>query len=198
MLPAVLFTAQLEGRQLTWGPVLLLMARKALPLVLYAITAILIAWGAEAMMLIGFSLALGDNPMLIPASGFAGFVILISILVRYSFLPFLIMLQDRDRLPAGLWQWKRAPQLAPMFWPLTASARLTEGRRWRLVFYTLLGQALPVIASRVPVPWVLPVAIAAMIVLTMVQGVFFQHYQASCDESGAPAPTLPIEEALAV
>lgn len=197
MLPAVLFTAQLEGRQLTWGPVLLLMARKAAPLVAYAFTAFVIAWGAEAAMLVAVTFAFGDSPVLIPVSTIAGVVILVSILVRFSFLPFLVILLERGRIPASLWQWRRAASIAPVLWPLTASARLTEGRRWRLVFYTILGQALPFAATFAPAPLVLPVAIAAMMILTMVQGAFFLHYRQSCEQTGVPAPTLPLEAALA-
>ncbi len=199
MLPAVLFTAQLEGRQLTWGPVLALMARKAGPLVAYAVTAIFIAWGAETMMRLAVTNALGESPILIPASTVAGFVIFISILVRFSFLSFLVILLERDRLPPALWQWQwqRVAPLAGLFWPLTASARLTEGRRWRLVFYTLLGQALPVGAAYLPAPFILPAAVIAMLVVWTVQAVFFMHYRRRCEETGVPAPTLPLEAAFA-
>ena len=196
MLPAVLFTAQIEGRQLTWGPVLLLMARKAGPLVMYAITAIFIAWGAEALMLVAVTYALGDSPILIPASTIAGVVILVSILVRFSFLPFLVILLEREKVPEVLWQWQRAKFLAPVFWPLTTSSRLTEGNRWRLVFYTLLGQALPVAAAFAPTPLVLPASIIALVILTTVQGVFFLHYRRRCEETGVPPPTLPLESTL--
>jgi len=196
MLPAVLFTAQLEGRQLTWGPVLLLMARKAAPLVAYAITAIFIAWGAEALMLVAVTFAFGNTPALIPASTVAGVVILVSILVRFSFLPFLVILLERDKVPPALWEWKRATWLAPIFWPLTTSSRLTEGNRWRLVFYTILGQALPVAATFAPKALVMPASIIALIVLTTVQGVFFLHYRRRCEETGVPPPTLPLESGL--
>lgn len=196
MLPAVLFTAQLEGRQLTWVPVLLLMARKAAPLVAYAITAIFIAWGAEASMLVAVTFAFGNTPALIPISTVAGVVILVTILVRFSFLPFLVILLERDNVPAELWEWKRAKALAPIFWPLTTSSRLTEGNRWRLVFYTILGQALPVAATFAPKPLVLPASIIALIVLTTVQGVFFLHYRRRCEETGVPPPTLPLEPVL--
>jgi hypothetical protein len=196
MLPAVLFTAQLEGRQLTWGPVLLLMARKAGPLVAYAITAIFLAWSAEALMLIAVTYALGESPILIPISTVAGVVILVSILVRYSFLPFLVILLEREKVPQAMWQWQRLSAIAPIFWPLTTSARLTENNRWRLVFYTMLGQALPVAATLVPAAFVIPMSMFAMIVLTMVQGVFFEHYRRRCEETGVPPPTLPLEAAL--
>lgn len=193
MLPAVLFTAQLEGRQLTWGPVLLLMARKAGPLVMYAIIAIAIAWGAEAMMLVAVTQVFGESRILIPLSTVAGVVIFVSILVRFSFLSFLVILLEREQLPADLWQWQRGVKLAPLFWPLTASSRLTEGNRWRLVFYTLLGQALPIGAALVKAPFVLPASVLAMILLTTVQGVFFLHYRRRCEETGVPPPSLPLE-----
>jgi hypothetical protein len=192
MLPAVLFTAQLEGRQLTWGPVLLLLARKAAPLVAYAVTAYLIASSAATLMLVAVSFAFGDTPVLIPASIIAGVVILVSILVRFTFLAFLVILLERDQLPPALWQWERSAALAPYLWPLTASSRLTEGARWGLVFYTLLGFALPVAAALAPTPLVLPSAIVAMIILTMTQGVFFVHYRRRCEETGVPPPVLPL------
>jgi len=197
MLPAVLFSAQLEGRQLTWGPVLLLMARKAGPLVAYAIIAIFIAWTAEAAMLVSVSYALGEGPALIPISAVAGIVILVSILVRFSFLPFLVILLEKDQVPAALWQWQRAAALAPVFWPLTASARLTEGSRWRLAFYTLIGQLLPWLAARVPEVAVLPASILALLALTSVQGVYFVHYRRRCEETGVPPPRLPLDAVLA-
>jgi hypothetical protein len=197
MLPAVLFTAQFEGRELTWGPVLLLMLRKAAPLVAYAITAIFIAWSAETVIILAMSQAFGQSPILIPASTVVGIIIFVSILVRFSFLSFLVILLERDKVPQVLWQWPRLVQVAPLFWPLTASARLTEGNRWRLVFYTLLGQALPVGAAFVPAPLLLPASIVAMMVLTTVQGVFFLHYRRRCEETGVPAPALPLEPLLA-
>lgn len=197
MLPAVLFTAQLEGRQLTWGPVLLLMARKAAPLIFYALTGFLIAWTADVVMLLAVTSALGDTPALIPLSTVAAVVIFVSIIVRFSFLSFLVILVDREQLPPALWQWQRATALAPIFWPLTASARLTEGNRWRLVFYTLLERVLPVGAALVPPPYTLLSSTVALIVLTVVQGVFFLHYRRRAEELGVPAPALPLEETLA-
>ncbi|HEY2775255.1 MAG TPA: hypothetical protein VGK20_14500 [Candidatus Binatia bacterium] len=196
MLPAVLFTAQLEGRQLTWPPVIALMARRVFPLVVYAIVAISIAWGAETAMLLAMTAALGNSPILIPASTAAGVVILVSILVRFSFLSFLVILLERDRIPPALWQWQRWPWLAPLAWPLTASSRLTENNRWRLVFYTLLGQALPVAAALSPREYLLPASMLATIVLTTVQAAIFLHYRRRCAETGVPEPRLPIEEAL--
>jgi hypothetical protein len=215
MLPAVLFTAQLEGRQLGWGPVLLLMARKAAPLVAYAITGIFIAWTAEAAMIIGLTNALGQSPALVPLSTIAGVIIFVSILVRFSFLSFLVILVERDKLPLGLWQWHSASVLGrdtarlgsvqvrwaelvgPIFWPLTASSRLSEGIRWRLVPYTVLQQAVPVGATFVPAPFVLPAAIVAMLVLTTMQAVFFLHYCRRTAELGVPAPALPLEPVIA-
>ena len=146
MLPAVLFTAQLEGRQLTWGPVLLLMARKAGAAGRRTRSpAIFIAWSAEAVMLRGrHATRSATARSLIPAQHRR----------RRGHLrldPGALQLPALPRDPA------RARQAAAgavavaarrsaraVFWPLTASSRLTEGNRWRLVFYTLLGQALPV------------------------------------------------------
>lgn len=194
MLPTVLFTAQLEGRQLTWGPVLLLMARKAAPLVAYALTAVAIAWSAEAVMLVAVTFALGESPILIPVSSVAGLVILVSILVRYSFLPFLVILLQRENVPVALWQWNRAAALAPAMWPLTTSARMTEGLRWKLAPYTLLGQVLPLLAALAPGASKLPVSIAVLVVVTVVQGVLFLHYDRRCEETGTRRPTLPLEQ----
>jgi len=64
------------------------------------------------------------------------------------------------------------------------------------VFYTLLGQALPVAATFAPGALILPASVIAMIVLTTVQGVFFLHYRRRCEETGVPPPTLPLESAL--
>lgn len=198
MLPAVLFTAQSQGRQLTWGPILMLMGRKAAPLVFFALTGFLIAWGADVVMLLAVTAALGETPALIPISTAAAVVIFVSIIVRFSFLSFLVILLDRDQLPPTLWQWQRVPQLAAVFWPLTASSRLTEGNRWGLVFYTLLERALPVLAAMVPAPYTVIFSTVALVVLTTVQGVFFLHYRRRCEEMGVPPPALPIEEALTV
>jgi hypothetical protein len=198
MLPAVLFTAQIEGRQLTWGPVIGLLARKAAPFVFYAFVAFTIAWSAEVAMLLAVTGALGDeNPVLIPASTIAGVIIAVSLLVRFNFLPFLVILAERENVPPSLWQWQRAGRLAPLFWPLTASARLTQGIRWRLVFYTILGPAVRILAIYSPPPLALPVSILAFMVLTTVQGVYFQHYRRRCAETGLPGPTLPLQPAFA-
>lgn len=198
MLPAILFTAQLESRQLTWGPVLSLMARKAPPLIAYSLIGFLLAFGAYSAMALSITLGLGDSPILIPITEVVGFVILISIIVRYSFLPFLVVLTERDRVPPALWQWRRFAQLAPLFWPLTASARMTEGMRWSLVFFTLLAPAMRSAAALLPVPLVLPAAMGALLLATAVQGVFFHHYRRRCEETGVPQPELPFEAAMAV
>lgn len=197
MLPAVIFTAQVQGRQLTWAPVLALMARKTAPLLFYALTGFLLAWSADVVMLLAVAAALGDTPAMIPVSTVGAVVIFVSIIVRFSFLSFLVILLEREQVPVALWQLERFPRLAPVFWPLTASARLTEGNRWRLVFYTLLERVLPVLAALVPAPYTVLSSTLAMVLLTVVQGVFFQHYRRRCDEMGVPPPMLPMEEALA-
>jgi xanthosine utilization system XapX-like protein len=197
MLPAILFTAQIESRQLTWGPVLALMVRKAPPLIVYSLVAFLLAFGAHSAMVIGLSFALCDTTLLIPLTTIAGLVILLSIIVRYSFLPFLVVLTDREQIPAALWQWQRLPQLAPLFWPLTASARMTEGHRWTLVFFTMLAPAIRAGALLMPAPLVLPASMVALMLATAVQGVFFHHYRSRCEETGVPQPTLPFEDPVA-
>ncbi len=195
MLPAVLFTAQLERLELTWAPVLRLVLRKAAPLLGYAIVAMSIAYGADSLMIAAVSLALGDSPLLLPASTICGIVILVTILVRFSFLPFLVILHERADIPEKLWKWEKVEQAAPLFWPLTASARLTEGVRWRLVFYTLIGQVLPIATALVgSTPAKFPVSVAAMLVLTTVQAVLYGHYRRRAGELAIAAPVLPLEE----
>lgn len=196
MLPAILFTAQIEGRQLTWGPVLGLMARKAAPLIAYSLAAFLLAFGVYIAMVQAVTLGLGDSAALVPLASVAGLVLMLSIIVRFSFLPFLVVLADREQLPPAMWEWQRAAPLAPLFWPLTASARMTEGVRWRLVFYTILPPTLRTAAVLLPVYLVLPGAAAALLVATAVQGVFFDYYRRRCEETGVPQPSLPFEAAM--
>jgi hypothetical protein len=198
MLPAILFTAQLESRQLTWGPVLSLMARKAPPLIAYSLVGFVLAFGAYSAMAVSMTLGLGNTELLIPVTEVVGFVILLSIIVRYSFLPFLVVLTERDQVPPALWQWQRFVQLAPLFWPLTASARMTEGLRWRLVFFTMLAPAVRSAAALLPAPLVLPAAMGALVLATVVQGVFFHHYRRRCEETGVPQPELPFEAAITI
>jgi hypothetical protein len=195
MLPAILFTAQIESRQLTWGPVVALMARKAAPLIVYSLMAFMLAVGAHQALVVGMSLALGDSPLLIPLSTVLGLVVLMSIIVRYSFLSFLVVLTDREQIPPALWQWQRFPALAGAFWPLTASARMTEGLRWGLVFFTMLAPAVRSAALLLPAPLVLPASMGALLLATVVQGVYFHHYRRRCEETGVPPPELPFEEA---
>jgi len=120
------------------------------------------------------------------------------VLVHFSFLPFLVILLERASIPPSLWQWSRGAALAPMFWPLTASSRMTEGIRWRLAFYMLLGRVVPAGALLVPPAGLVPVLVFAMLFLMTVQAVFFLHYRTRCEETGVPAPELPIEPALAM
>lgn len=193
MLPSVVFTAQLVGHQLTWGPAFRLMARRALPLFGYALVATSIAWAADLAMLLGVTMALGNSPALIPLSTIAAAVIFVSILVRFCFLPFLVILLERDQMPESLWSWQRLQGMAPMLWPLTASARLTEGLRWRLAFYAVLERALPVGAAVLPGPWRVPATIAVVLVLTMVQAVYYEHFLARLGSLGVARPRLPLE-----
>jgi hypothetical protein len=198
MLPAILFTAQLEGRQLSWGPVLLLMARKAAPVLVYATIASLLAEAAEHAIVVALVQALGTTESSAFLSTIAGVIVYVSILVHFSFLSFLVILLDRTRLPPALWQWRRMTALAPLFWPLTASSRMTEGIRWRLAFYMLLGRVLPSGAMLVPTEVLLPALVLVMLTLMVVQAVFFVHYCRRCEELGVPAPALPAETAFAV
>jgi hypothetical protein len=198
MLPPVLFTAQLQGLQLTWGPVLALMARKVGPLLLYTAIAFGLAWAADTAIIVAMSWALGDSPALIPLSTVAGIVVLVSILVRFSFLPFIVMLLERDQVPPALWQWQRGQQLAPGFWPLTLSARLTEHNRWRILFYIVLGLVLPSVLTLAPGLVALPLSVVALGVLMCVQGVLFLHYRRRCEETGVPDPRLPLEQVVRV
>jgi hypothetical protein len=198
MLPAILFTAQLEGRQLSWGPVLLLMARRALPVLVYATIANVLAELAERAMAASLGQALGPGAPSTVLATMAGVIIYVSVLVHFSFLPFLVILLDRPRLPPALWQWNRLQAVAPVFWPLTASSRMTEGFRWRLAFYMLLGRVVPSAAMLVPPTVLLPALVLALLLLMTVQAVFFLHYRTRCEETGVPAPALPLEPALAI
>lgn len=191
MLPALLFTAQLEGRELTWKPVLLLIGRKAGALVTFEIVTNLVALAMAIAMANAVSLALGDSPLAVPASLTLGFVIAVSVLVRFTFLPFVLVLTEREQLPEGLWQWNRLPALAAFFWPLTVSVALTDGNIWRLAVYQALLLVLPFASFVVPPAALFPASVLASLVGVMIQGVFFEHYRRRCEETACPAPHLP-------
>lgn len=197
MLPAVLFAARSQGRQLTWTPILALLAGRLGPFLGYGLVGFLVVFLAGQGMTLAVTAALGDSAALEPLATIAGWVVRVSIVVRFSFLPFLVMLCDRDRVPAEFWKWKQLGVVAAWFWPLTASARLVEGRGWSLAFYAILGQTLPAAALQAPASLVFPLSIAVAVLLVSVQAVLFLHFRARCAEVGVPPPQLPAEPALA-
>lgn len=193
MLPAILFTAKLEEREITWGPALAFCGRKALPLFAYVLIAVMLAYGADSAVRVSVALVLRESPATVPMATLGGTVVLLSILVRFSFLPFLVLLSSRDEVPDSLWQWRVGEALAPWLWPLTTAARQTEGYRWRLVPYTVLTLAVPWLPALVAVEAALLVSVLGQILLLTVQAVFFDYYCVRCEDTGVPGPRLPPE-----
>ncbi|HYC56485.1 MAG TPA: hypothetical protein VEL28_16260 [Candidatus Binatia bacterium] len=190
MLAPVLFAAEAQGRQYSWGPLLRHMASR-LPINLACQIASFLAF-AELARLAGTAVLLALQGFVAAelSATVVQFVITLTLLSQFVFLPFVINLYRRDELPAELWEWKRAAPLGPVLWPFTASSRLSDGRRWRIAPYVFLELLIPAVAMKAGA-LTLPAFIAAQVAQVVLRAVLFHYFLSQLQQRGAPQPRIP-------
>jgi hypothetical protein len=183
-LPPVLFLAAAARETLDWGDVGRRIAGRVLPLLAYFLLAALLSWAAASTVLLVTASLLKGTPVAPAVSGTLASIILVSILCAFAFLPFLILLSDREKTPEDLWSTPRLPLLGRLLWPMIASARMTDGLRWRIAPYVVLNFVAPRLAPLAPVDFLLPALVAALLVSLVGLAVQFDYWLLVCERRG--------------
>lgn len=175
-LPPVLFSAAARDETLDWVAVGQRIAGRVLPLFLYFAIAGLLALAASSLVFIASAQLLEGTPVAPAASGTLSSIILISILCTFAFLPYFVLLSDREQTPGALWETPRVAEFGHLFWPLIASARSTEGLRWSLAPYVVLNFVAPRLAPLVPTNVLLPAMVVGLLVSLIALAVTFDYW----------------------
>ncbi|HYB98271.1 MAG TPA: hypothetical protein VEC57_03970 [Candidatus Limnocylindrales bacterium] len=191
MLPPFLFAVEAQHREVSWGPVLRHLVVRIPAFLASVLLAFLCTEVVGMLAHDAVALALGTGEPAQVLAVLTQQIILVSLLVRFSFFPFLVILFHRADLPPQLWELQRAAPLGAALWPFTASSRLTEGIRWQLVPYTVLGLAMPLLAPLAGPKLILPVSIVARIFLLTLQAVLFCYFLERLRARDAPQPPIP-------
>ncbi|MFQ5352660.1 MAG: hypothetical protein ACE5D3_06270 [Candidatus Binatia bacterium] len=193
-LPVVLFDAAHRGVQLSWSGVFEVFVRKAGPLVLYGLAAGGLCAGAATLAIAGVAILARGNENLPGLATLVSALAYIAVVIRFCFVPFVVVLGDRQTLlerlhPATSW----GTGLATWLWPLFVSNRLGENLRWRIVPYVLLTHLGPLTVRAVPPEFHVPFLVAWHIVMLTAQAVFFDYFLRAMNALGIAGPTTPTD-----
>lgn len=132
------------GRPLELGQLPGLYLRKAPALLGYGAIAFGLCLGARALTLTAVVMVVGGGDAGLLAGRILSWAVYLTLLVRFCFFPFLVVLGDRERFASALTSARPLAKPAAMLaWPLFMSDRLGEGRRWRLLPYVVLIYFVP-------------------------------------------------------
>lgn len=111
------------------------------------------------------------------ATGFS-MIILISLLARFCFAPFLVTLHRRTDLAGaapveGVWSAVKA-----LIWPLATSDEITNGVRWRLAPYLALPYLMEIAVRLAPEIAQLPALVAINLVTVVTYAVQYRYFAA--------------------
>jgi hypothetical protein len=190
-LAAAKFDAAARESAVNWGDLGKLLISRGLPLFWYAAVAGLVAHFPARLVAIVTGELLRDTPMgqVIPTAFSA--VILISLLARFSFVPFMAVLLEgeevQSKLPAT-----RLGFLRAILWPLFASDHLSDGYRWRIAPYVALPYLIDIAVNLTPgVAQILALTVGQLIKM-MALAVVYRYYAArwkavsQSETAGAP------------
>ncbi len=170
------------GRPLEPAELFGLYLRKVPALLGYGAIAFGLCLAARALTLAAVVMVLGGGDGGLLAGRALSLAVYYTLLVRFCFFPFLVVLAERGKFDAltapaeGL-----ARRAAYLAWPLFVSDRLGEGRRWGLLPYVVLISLAPAWAGSAGTA-----ALAAGEWLAfMAYAVLFAHYKARSSEVGA-------------
>jgi len=195
-LPPVLFTAAVTAREVTWGQVWRYLLLRAPILLIYWFVALLVALVPAVAVALTIRAAAGDSTAQAPLTAFGALLVFLIFTVRFSFLPFLTILYEREQIAEALvWNISRAPVLGALAWPLVASARLTENLRWRLLPYVLLIGIVPQLARVSESALLLPTQVVCQLAALTIQAVLYGYFRAASEAHGLPPAALIETEA---
>ncbi len=188
VLPAILFDAARRETEVIWGDIAGVIARRLLPLLAYSLIAAGISYGLATLTWIASGTILSGTPMAEIVPSVISLVVLVSILVRFCFLPFVILLNDRAEIPPAGNPIVDNPGLQMLAWPLVASWRLGENIRWSITPYVVISRLGPMAAMLVPPDVLLPFLVVWQLLLLTAQAVLFEHFVLARRRLGFPEP----------
>ena len=175
VLPAILFEAAARDVEVEWGDVAALLGRKLLPFVAYATLAFGLTAAAAVGVQAGMALVLRGTPLMLPLSTAAAAIVSVTLLVRFCFMPFLVLLHERDEWPAPDGAFGQ-PLMQLLSWPLVTSSAIGADVRWRLVPYVVIIRLGPLLALAVPPGALLPFLLLWRLFELTALGVLFQYF----------------------
>jgi hypothetical protein len=178
-LPPLLFRAAALDLTLQWPNVLSTIAIRFLPLTIYSVVAIILAQGLASVVRIGTLTLTQGTPFGVPLSVGLATVVLATLFLQFLFMPFFVLLYQREDIPEELWQigpeW--AAPLTKWLWPLVASARLGDGIRWKVLPYLVISRVAPLAALLVPATLLLAAMVVSQLVSLWAMAVIFDYFR---------------------
>lgn len=177
-LAAAKFHAAARETATDWPDLGKLLLYRGLPLFGYAAVAALIAHFPARLVAIATGELLHGTPLeqLIPAAFSA--VILISLLCRFSFVPFLAVLLSREEVDTRLAEKQSFAWLRAVLWPLFTSDKLTDGYRWRLAPYVALPYLIDIGVNLTPGLAQIAALLAGQVVKLVALAVIYRYFAA--------------------
>jgi hypothetical protein len=183
------FDAAARQTTVSWGEIGSRFLSRVPALFAAASLSVAISIGLAILARAAALILLRDTALLELAPSALGVVVYISLLVRFSFVPFLVVL-DRANDIAAITNVRWLGPLVGWLWPLVASARMTERLGWKLSPYMILLHVGSAIALLPPVSR--PVVLVAwQLVQLTAQAVLFGYYK---ERRAAVAAGSPLGE----
>ncbi len=196
-----LFDDAFHRRDTDWSRAASLVLRRAVPFVLCVTLTVGGSLIAAELVMSAVAVTLENTPLSEPMVPVFGILIYVTLLARFAFVPFLVVIRTFDTLPSWLREkpsdmtshhannsaaqaanyqvplLARLPaSLAKLIWPFVASTKLTDGMRWRLAPYLGLVYLMRFAGRDLPDGTQVLFAAATFIVGLTAQAVLFSYY----------------------
>lgn len=180
LVAAVLFFEAVdEQRHVAWTDVSACFARRALPLIASVFGALAVSAGCAAAAMFGLGALLTGTPFGNSTVSIFGMLIYVTLLVRFCFVPFAVVLHHKDTLPARLRSTEGLAKVGWLVaWPLAASSSISLGIGWKLAPYVALPYILRLAAGAIPELLLLPYEMGSFLVFLVTQAVLFRFFRA--------------------
>lgn len=175
-LAATKFDAAVRNTAVDSGELGKLLLSRGLPLLAFAVLATLVTRLPQSIAYHATSTLLEGTPLQHAVSEAFSVVIYISLLARFCFIPFLVVLHTRSELPGSLRPQGLFAQPAALIWPFPASDTLSAGVRWRLAPYLTLPYLTAIVINLTPGFAQLGVLVLGEIVKLVTTAVLFRYF----------------------
>jgi hypothetical protein len=172
------FDAAARNARLEWGQLGILLLSRGLPLLGFAVVATLVTRIPQSLTYHATAALLGGTPLQHPIAETFSVVIYISLLARFCFIPFLVVLQRHGDLADSALPQGRLARPAALLWPFIASDKMSDGVRWRVAPYLALPYLIAIAISLTPSIAQVPVLVFGELLKLVASAVVFRYYAA--------------------